>query len=376
MKILLVHIGPIFKYPPALTVLQYLNDLGIETILCTTDIDSQTAELCAKRGVKVKNIVANYERTISPFLKLFRLIKIKKALWKEIDNIYDSETSIWVFSDLALKHLGKRLLKKRFILHMFELNEKTLYYRKLPLLALNTALYAKKAVCVIQAEYNRAHISKAWWDLEKLPYILPNKPYSNNEIKKYSHISNQKASIIINKLKGKKIILYQGILSPERPLDVFIKAVNKLGEDYAFVVMSGGENIYKDIGSENFYFIPYIANPYHLEVTSHAYIGVLTYVPTNNEFSMLNALYCAPNKLYEYSKFGIPMIGNDVPGLSYAFNTSGCGVCFETFEESNVISAIKAVEKNYDFMAAKSKEFYNKVDIKGTIKEIVDSIDC
>lgn len=374
MKIILVHISSIKKYPPAISVLQCLSDLGIDLTLCTTDVDSATASLCAERGINIVNINSNYEKPISPISKLFRLMFIKRKIWNEIDKIYDPNTIIWVCSDLALKHLGSNLLTKRFILHMFELSEKTLYYRKLPFLALKTELYAKKALCVIQAEYNRAHIAKAWWNLDKLPFVLPNKPYSQHEIRRYSSISNKEASLTINKLNGKKIILYQGIISPERPLVELIKAVNFLGEEYAFVVISSGEDIYKEVQSDNYYFIPFIDPPYHLEVTSNAYIGVLSYVPSNNEYSKLNSIYCAPNKVYEYSMFGIPMLGNDIPGLSHVFDTNGCGLCFEKFEETNIINAIKKIEINYDLMSKKARDFYEKTDIKDNIKSIIESI--
>ncbi|WP_339824852.1 hypothetical protein NST45_02890 [Paenibacillus sp. FSL R7-0163] len=372
MKLILVHISPIIKYPPALSVLKTLNDLGIDLTLCTTDIDSATASVCENRGIKVINFESNYEKPISPLLKLIRLLVLRNQLWKEIDNIYDSDTMIWVFSDLALKHLGSKLLEKKFILHMFELSEKTIFYRKIPFISLNTKMYAKKAVNVIQAEYNRAHISKTWWDLERLPYVLPNKPYIDFEIDRYSSVSDKEASIVINHLKGKKIILYQGILSPERPLVEMINAVNDLGDEYAFVIISSGKNIYENISS-NYYFLPFIAPPYHLEVTSNAYIGVLSYVPSNNEYSKLNSLYCAPNKIYEYSMFGVPMIGNDIPGLSHVLETNGCGVCFEKFEVLDIKKAIKEVENNYESLAQKAKEFYGKTDIELKIKEIMDS---
>lgn len=63
--------------------------------------------------------------------------------------------------------------------------------------------------------------------------------------------------------------------------------------------------------------LPYITAPYHLEVTSHAFIGILIYAPVYGTFtSPLNSIYCAPNKLYEFSHFGIPMIGNNIPGLN------------------------------------------------------------
>lgn len=372
MKLILVHISPIIKYPPALTVLQYLSELGIDLTLCTTDIDEVTAGICEKYRINVINIEANYNKTIPPLLKLVRMRRIRKEAWKAIDNIYDSDSVIWVFSDLALKHLGKRLLNRRFILQMFELSEKTIYYRKFPMLSLNTKKYAKRSLCVIQSEYNRAHIAKSWWELDNLPFVLPNKPYIKKRLSKKLPISSQVAAEIIHSLEGKKIILYQGIISPERPLDKIIKAVNMLGEDYAFVIMSSGKDIYKNIGSDNYYFIPFISPPYHLEVTSHAYIGVLSYQPSHNEYSKLNALYCAPNKIYEYSMFGIPMIGNDVPGLSYVFERNKCGFCFKEFEETFIINAIKKIESNYEFMGAQAKVFYNETDIKEKIQEVIN----
>ncbi|MDN3425678.1 glycosyltransferase [Planococcus notacanthi] len=374
MKIILVNIGPVNKYPPVLSVLNYLKDLGIELVLCTTDMDTQTKKICIERDISIIDIKANYEKPIHPLLKLVRMLQIKKKIWKEIDKCYDNDTVIWVFSDLALKHLGSKLLGKRYVLHMFELSKNSIYYRKFPSIALNTAKYAKKSEVVIQAEYNRAHIAQAWWELEKTPYILPNKPYNNYAISRNSEITNEEAAKIMNKLRGKKIILYQGVISLERPLDPFINAIDKLGDDYAFVIMSGGENIYKNSTSKNLYFIPFIPPPYHLEITSNAYIGILSYVPTKNEFSNLNALYCAPNKLYEYTMFGIPMIGNDIPGLSYIFNTTECGVCFESFNEKNIINAISEVEDNYNYMAEKATIFYENTDMREILSEITNNL--
>lgn len=374
MKFIMVHMGPIKKYPPAISIIKHLNDLGYDLILCTTDIDNNTKKMCQKRNIKFIDIKIDYEKPIPIVVKFIRMIYLRYKLWNEIDKVYDDDTIIWVFSDLALKHLGNRLLKRSYILHMFELSEKTLYFHKLPQLALNNQKFAQNALAVIQAEYNRAHIAKAWWHLEKLPYVLPNKTYDDGSIQKKSVITDKYAASVIQKLKEKKIIIYQGTVNTERPLQPFIKAIDTLGDDYAFVVMSNSENIYKDVESNNFYFIPFVSPPFHLEVTSHAYIGILTYVPTNNEFSKLNALYCAPNKLYEYSMFGIPMIGNDIPGLKYTFDLNGMGKCFSSFDEQSIVSAIENVEENYDSMAIASKKFYNDTDIKGILNNIISDI--
>ena len=357
-----------------MSVLQNLSDMGYEIVLCTTEITKEVNSICVERGISVINIKIDFDTPINPLSKLSRLGKVKRELWKQIDLIYNDSSIIWVFSDAALKHLGKKLLKKKYILHMFELSEKTYYYYKLPILSMDMSKYAKGALRVIQAEYNRAHIVKSWWGLNDLPAVLPNKPYLKKTIEKKSKITDLIASSVIEQLKGRKIILYQGNLGSERPLDQFIKAVDNLGDNYAFVIMSGSEDIYKHLNSENYFFIPYVTSPQHLEITSHAYIGVMSYIPVVNGYSKLNSLYCAPNKIYEYSMFGIPMIGNDVPGLSSIFSITGSGVCIEKYDEDSIRNAILEIENNYEEMNIKSKELYDKTDNYERIKEIIQEV--
>lgn len=370
MKYILIQVGPISKYPPALTVLQDMNDLGIEVVLITNQIDENTKQLCIQRDIKYIEILNEFPEDISPVLKLRRMFHLRKHFWKEINKIYDDNTILWVSSDSAIMHLGTKLLKANYILHMYELGKNIIYYSKIPFLKMNTSNYAKNALAVIQAEYNRAHIAKTWWDLKELPFILPNKPYHSG-ISNNSFVKDEYARVILDKLKGKKIILYQGITSKERPLDRVIKAVGKLGDEYAFVLMSSEENVYSHLDVSNYYFIPFVKPPYHLEITSHAYIGVLSYTPTNNGYSKLNALFCAPNKIYEYASFGIPMIGNDIPGLTLPFEKSNIGVSFSSFEEEEILKAIEKVQNNYTELSANASLFYNQTDTKKIINEII-----
>lgn len=371
MKYILVQVGPIAKYPPALMVLQDMDDLGYDITLITNQIDENTKKICENRNIKYVEILKEFPENISPLIKFKRMIQLRSLFWKEINEIYDEETIIWVSSDAAIMHLGSRLLKTNYILHMYELGESIIYYSKLPFLKMNTSEYARRALAVIQAEYNRAHIAKTWWNLEKLPSTLPNKPYDNG-IEKKSAIQDETARKTLEKLKDKKIILYQGITSNERPLDGIIKAVNSLGDEYAFVLMSSEDNVYSHLKVSNFYFIPFVKPPYHLEITSHAHIGVLSYTPTSNGYSKLNALFCAPNKIYEYASFGIPMIGNDIPGLSYPFETNGIGEIFASFDEKDILESIKKIETGYENYQKSAYKFYEDTDTKEIISEVLE----
>lgn len=368
MKLIVVHIGNVKYYPPVLNMLNILDKMKeIETVFITTKTDMTFVF----DNINIQIIPVLYEN-YSSYSKLFLIPRIRKKLWHLIDEEYKSDTIIWITYSISLKCLGKKIIKKRYILQLMELTEKLYYHHRIKFFKLDEVQIGNNAMAVVVPEYNRAHIVKAWWNLEKCPFILPNSPHLVTSIEKNADIKDVEAKKIIDSLADKKIILYQGILNEERPLDVFIRAVDRLGDEYAFVIMSNSENIYSNMKCNNFYFIPFVSPPAHLEITSHAYIGVLSYIPFRNSFSVLNAVYCAPNKLYEYAMFGIPMIGNDIPGLRFVFETSGLGYCISDFVEENVISAIKKIELNYEFYGKNSANFYCSMDLEQHLKKILE----
>ncbi|KIO68303.1 hypothetical protein B4065_1652 [Caldibacillus thermoamylovorans] len=372
MKIKVVHILPVDKYPPVLSIIHSLKDLGHDVQLITTNISEKTKRFCDGLNITVTNIDSKYNLKANIFIKFLEMFRIRKCIWNYVDRDFDDNSLIWIF-DNSLKFVGKKILTKPYVVHFFELYDQLKYHKKIPFFKINLRKVCENAKRVIHCEQNRAFISMARLKLENLPIVIPNKPYYDITFKRNSEITSSKeVRSLIEKLKDKKIILYQGILTLERPLEEFIKAVDKLGDDYAFVVLSSGENIYRGLNSKNYYFIPFISPPYHLEVTSHAYIGVLSYYPTYKEISSpLNALYCAPNKLFEYSMFGIPMIGNNIPGLNQPFEKFNCGMTVKEVKEEHIIKAIRNIEKKYCQMSANSMELYNSVDLNKIISEEV-----
>lgn len=372
MRIIMVHVGDILACPPVLNLLNILEELNIEVVLITTK--TKFVAKNTHNNVLLEELSIDYKQIRTPMLKLIYVPKIKKMIWERIENYYNDEAFIWITSNVALKYLGNRIISMRYVLQLMELSEKLYYYHKLSMFKLDEKKIGNGALAVVVPEYNRAHITKAWWGLENLPLIFSNKPYLKEKIEKNTYVQDRKAKEILKKIGNRKIILYQGVLNKERPLDKFIKAIDQLGDKYAFVVMSGGENIYEKIESKNYYFIPFVKPPMHLEITSHAYIGVLSYTPVRSRYSVLNSVYCAPNKIYEYSMFGIPMLGNDIPGLRYAFDTSGAGICIDDFDENLIIQGIKSIENNYEKYAHNSKKFYESLDLRTQLTDILENV--
>ena len=102
-----------------------------------------------------------------------------------------------------------------------------------------------------------------------------------------------------------------------------------------------------------------------MEVTSHAKIGLVFY----DDFS-LNQAFCAPNKIYEYSGFGIPMLANKIPGLENTVGKFNAGKCID-FESEQLMEAIKEIDGNYERYSVNALALYDAVDNEGKIRQII-----
>ena len=371
MKIIVVRVGDVKLYPPTISLMNIICDLGYECVLVTTG-DSRGVEKALNEGMTIDYIDYSYEESKALVFKAIGRSRIEKMLWKAIDNHYNTECILWFMSDVTIKHLSYRLLNYKYVLHMDELNDGIYYTSRFKQLKMDACKLGNNAVAVVVPEYNRAHITKAWWELDRLPYVMPNKPYVNESEFKQNGISDQ-AQSVLDKLEGKKIILYQGGLGKERPIYKFVETVEEL-EDYAFVIMSGNYSEYSSKGYRNCYFIDYMTPPMHLNVTARAYIGIVTYVPTPGQNSVLNALYCAPNKLYEYARYGVPIIGNDIPGLRSVVNEYRNGVIVRNITKMSVKKAFLEIEAKYDKYSSASFSLYSATDNIKIVSTIIDSV--
>ena len=235
---------------------------------------------------------------------------------------------------------------------------------------------ARKAWKLVVPEINRAYIQKAWWKLDKLPYVLPNKPYQiePGEIP-------QSMEGVVNKIKNekRKIVLFLGAVNHDRDLEPFIEAVKEMGDEYCLYLVgwateSGKKQMDRYLQKYKFIeYLGYFPAPKHLLFVQYAYIGLLPYIPSAklSYRTPLNALYCAPNKIFEYAGYGVPMVGTDVPGLSQPFQQYDIGVCCKELTADSVIEAIRKVEQRHDEISANCKKFYDSVDLDQILEDIL-----
>lgn len=374
MKHIIIQIESIMKYPPTISLMKILKQLGENVILYTSEIDKLCTTVCEEENVKLVDLKYLFSSKDSAFQKLKKMYPLEKSIKKQLKQDYDDNTIIWVMTSITLKYIGKNLNQKRYIMYMYELSQEIYFYNKIPFFKVQLEKLFRDALAVIECEYNRAHIAQAWFGLKKLPYIVPNKPYMK-EMKRKSFIQDEYSHKVIEEIKDRKIILYQGIIDKERPLDAFIEAVDDLGDEYALVIMSGDCYKLKEKKSNNLYLLPFVNPPHHLEITSWSHIGILTYYAVRNETtSPLNAIYCAPNKIYEYAMFGIPMLGNDVPGLQSCIGEKKLGKCIQKLEKEDIINSILDIEKNYATYSMESRNYYVNTDNYKVFEKIISDI--
>lgn len=375
MKIIVAYLGDVLHCPPAMSLINCLNNTHHDVVfLCYPD-DSIDFLTFTNSNPKVRFVYIGPSNTRGRSLKkAWNFIGYRRRVKKLVVRESSGNSIIWVLSNGSLKYFGKYLVKMKYILHLLELTEKLYFIESKHWFPMSKKYY-KRAAAIVECEYNRAHITKAWWQLSKMPFVLQNKPFNHVDRSRYdqAELPPEIFNLINVKLKDKKIILYQGNISKERPLDPFIEAVSDLGSDYAFVAMTNGAVSYTG-ESENFYQLPFVAPPRHLLVTKHAYIGVLSYVPIKNSYSILNTLYCAPNKIWEYSSFGVPMIGNDLPVLRSHFLEFQDGISLKTLDKERVKEAIMRISASYDLFSHNSRQFFESYNYQDCVNDILESV--
>ncbi len=370
-RIVIVEEKDIHFYPPLMNVVRILLDNGHDVTLISKGSDLLPQSVLSNERYHYELIYAKEDRR-NDITKLFSRIALAKELKRKINKNMLHADLLWTGSIQTLRDSWRTVRKYKNILQLMELCE-TGYVAhgiKFPL-----DKVARDSFKVVVAEKNRAYIEKAWWDLKYLPTVFPNKPYSLD----YGEISSGlEKSITKMKTEKRKVILYLGGIFADRELEEFARAIYEKKDEYVLYVAGKAYNsklqksfdeCKKKYGIE---YLGYFDPPQHLALVQYAFIGILPYKTVHVKGqSSLNALYCAPNKIFEYAGFGIPMLGSDVLGLSEPFSTYNIGLCWDGKDTADFHRAIKEIERNYALMSQNCKDYYNSVDIEKIVMDII-----
>lgn len=363
MKIVLIHKAELAVRPPVISSLLILSDLGYQVTLIDEKITDYWKEELEKREIAYYEIKRDHKS--SPFGKLLSYYKFRKKTYQILKET-GNESLIWIEGAQTIVALGNKVNRYRHILQIQELHEKS----NRQINAIKQVIHQAEAV--FMPEFNRTMIYKVWFKLDKQPYLLPNKPYFVLSEKDCDKVLNEYHDRICN-LQNKKVILYQGGIKRLRMLDKIARAIKVIDNNYHLLVVgpeqeSGVIDEIKEITPEITH-ISFIPAPNYMAFCKIAHIGYVTYEPNS-----LNNIYCAPNKIFEYSSFGLPMIANDIPGLRFTVGVSGACELVEPTIINSIVEGLQRIENSYSKYKENSIAFYNSVDNKKTISEVLSSL--
>lgn len=363
MHIIYIHKEEVHKRPPVLSVLNHLSALGQDVDLITCGINSSVKAVLNNNNINV--YVLPYCKAKHKLGKLKEYILFRRDVFRLIKKIYRENSVLWIEAGATIVSLGEKINSFRHILQIQELHES----EKTTLRSIKRVIGS--AHSVFMPEYNRCVLYQIWFQLKKRPILLPNVPAylpSLENLKSYE----TKHSTLINQIQGKKLIIYQGYISMRRPLDNYIKAVKCLGNPYQILLVGqdcGKLEDYKKI-LPNIIHIPYVPSPEYLFFTKLSYIGIVSYDPL-----VLNNAYCAPNKIFEYAHYGLPMIGNDIPGLKYMIESYQAGMIVDDQNVENIIDSIKMIDANYPQYSSNATVMLNSFNNQAVIKSELEKIE-
>lgn len=142
-----------------------------------------------------------------------------------------------------------------------------------------------------------------------------------------------------------QIVLYQGGFSAGRGLDVCVAAVADLTADVHLVLLGYGPlrdhlvDLARRHGvAERVHVVDAVPPEELASYTISATVGLMPYQPVSR-----NNLLALPNKVFEYTAVGVPIVVSDLPELRRIALEEGCGRVYDPFDASSLASALREV---------------------------------
>lgn len=369
-RIVIAETGSVLTLPPLINLIHCLLNNGNTVILISRDCKMLPLSIIEDNKFQFVEL-KNKENDSNLLLKLVTRINETSEIIRCTERAMKNADILWTSTVTTVRELRSILPKYK---NVFQLMELAQYGHLTNHIKFSLGDLARKSWKNVVPEENRAYIEKAWWDLPTVPYVLPNKPYSLD----YSITKNMHGALSIIKAEKRKIVLYLGGIFPDRNLETYAEAIKRASSDYVLYIIGKAfddagrrriENLVNKYGAVH---LGHFDAPNHLAFVKYAYIGLLPYKAAHVVGqSELNALYCAPNKIFEYAGFGVPMIGSDVLGLKNVFEKWNIGVCADDSSEEEFYKALRIVSDNHDRMSEQCYKYYDSVDIDKIVNSII-----
>ena len=355
--LVVIHRGPVEALPPVLSALHIFADLKVRAHLICSEIGVANRASLESRGLTIVELGPKGLPPRSPIRKLAYWAGFHRAVWDHLRGA-PRDTVLWISSLEAAVCLGPSLRSRRYVLHCHELYDREYRFR-VPM-----GWFLRGAIGVVSPDPSRAAILRSWCRLKESPVTIPNKPAFHPRERTPIESAGLPGPVAERIRKARRVAIYQGHIAPDRDILPVADALSRLGDDWLFLVMGRDEGSLSALKSRCLaaVHVPFRSAPAHLSVTAQAHIGVLAY-----DYSSLNNVFCAPNKLWEYSGFGMPMLAQDLPGLRYWIEGNRAGRCVDFGRIDIIIEALREIDRHCEEMGRRSRAMFDSVDVRSLV---------
>jgi len=329
------------------------------------------ADLCHQIDIFTVYNKTNEQRGINNYNfnnKKINVFTLKRNVFQKIKSKFDGKIHSHFISriDATLYNLiiafdldGLRiasdiskLIKVKYIYFSLEIEDKQQIFSKDQYSAQNAIL------TITQSELRKKVISNLYKIPKKRIYTLPNSCFGPIIDNDSSYFSN------LFKLNNKvKIILCIGTLHEDTCIDKIIESITNLSENYCLVLHGwfAGDKI-KNIFIN--YKRKYPNRIFHSDKILHdnkiiyesCDFGIIAYNPITDN---LKYVMGASGKMFEFLKYGVPLISNNIPLAKEMIEDSGCGLVVNNFNEiSQVLDTINNDYNTYKINCHNQFSYY------------------
>lgn len=341
-----------------------LKNNGYDVTVLGIKINKETKSSEEWKGVNIKRINIVYRNPLIhriPFLKpiyhwfnvyLRVLIHSRRANYI---HCHDLDTLQY---GVTIKRFKKGHVKLIYDAHEYETEKNGLNEKQ----KVEAKRKESKLICsadrVITVSNTIANEYVKLYNVRK-PIVILNCPPSISSSLEHKNLFRK----IFNINETQKILLYQGILSKGRGINILLNSFEKLDQNkYALIFLGKGEEesiIKKSKKFGKFVFIhPFVPGDVLLSYTSSADYGIAFI-----EDISLSDRFCLPNKLFEYIAAGLPVVGSGLPEMKSFIESNKVGVVAETNDITGFLNAFQKLSttSRSDFKKSidKARGLYN-----------------
>jgi len=366
--IAVVQYRPLEELPPVMTLLTVLKRIGQATHYIGIESTAGKAFL-EKTGIEYSWIPYNNYRKANKLSRFLGFIPRRHWLLRKFSELSKrySVVTPWYQECHSAALAGDGASKfGRAITTFFEYEcnygEKWFGFNLEKMLHTNT---------IVECEKNRALLTQKNHNLSVTPFVLPNKAEIDDTA---IPALNDEAKEVFEKIGKRPVFLYQGYVAGDRKdLPYILETLAKYRPNYCVLSLPGSDYLNKLLAPyPNAFTLKRIPAPGHLAVTAKASVGIAVYNAEGNDNWAINARNCAPNKIYEYAAFGVPTLGNKIPGLESTIGAAHAGILSDMTADA-ILAAADDLVANLKTYSENARQFYISCDLDKIVSQIIEN---